>query len=367
MNLNDLRKEIDNVDEEITKLFVKRMDLAKGVAEYKKQHNLPVMQGNREQEVLDKVAQASGEELADGVRALFMNIMDISKCLQQREIVSDIPKYDVFSPNGSEKIACQGLSGSNSERAARKVFQNNEIIFYKEFEDVFDSVDKGECKYGFLAIDNTITGSIGLTYELLNSRDCKVVAMSEIKIEHRLCAKEKCEIKSLKAVYSHPQALSQCTDFLKNNGLKCMEWGNTATSAEYVANSSDNIACICSLEAQEKYGLICLDENIANFSCNHTRFVCISKELQVSKTANTVSIVIVLPHKPGSLYRLMTKLFTNNVNITKLESRPLADGSFNFKFYIDFEGNINNHYTIALLNEIENHAEYYKFLGCFAG
>jgi chorismate mutase/prephenate dehydratase len=365
MNLDELRNEIDSVDKEITELFVKRMGLAKGVAEYKKEHNLPIMQGNREQEVLDKVTSHGGEEFSDGIRALFMNIMDISKCLQQREVVSESPIYKVFSPILTDKIACQGLAGSNSERAARNLFENNEIVFYKEFEDVFDAVETDICKYGFLAIDNTITGSIGLTYELLNLRDCKVVAMSEITIKHRLCSRKDVDFDSIKQVYSHPQALSQCSEFLKSNNLQCVEWGNTATSAEYVASSTENIACICSPQAQEQYNLICLNENISNYPCNHTRFVCIGKDLEVKENANTVSIVIVLPHKPGSLYRLMTKLFTNNVNITKLESRPLADGSFNFKFYIDFEGNIHNPHTIALLNEVKNHAEYFKFLGCF--
>ncbi|MDR0918445.1 MAG: chorismate mutase [Oscillospiraceae bacterium] len=365
MNLDELRNEIDNIDRQITHLFSERMELAKGVAEYKKIHNLPIMQGNREQEVLDKVVSEGNPQMADGIRALFMNIMDISKCLQQREIISESKEYKIFKPLPEDKIACQGLAGSNSERATQKLFPNNEIVFYKEFEDVFSAVENGECKYGFLAIDNTITGSIGLTYELLNSKDCKVTAMSEITIEHRLCSREHMDIKDIQGVYSHPQALSQCSDFLKSNGLKCVEWGNTATSAEYVANNQENIACICSPQAQEKYKLVCLNEHISNFPCNHTRFVCIAKDIELSEKANTVSIVIVLPHKPGSLYRLMTKLFTNNVNITKLESRPLADGSFNFKFYIDFEGNITNPHTVALLNEIEHHAEYYKFLGCF--
>jgi chorismate mutase/prephenate dehydratase len=290
--------------------------------------------------------------------------MDISKSLQQREFLQNtpLPDYPNFvTDNPKSTIACQGTSGANSETAAKSLFSSEKITFFKDFDDVFQAVKNGIADYGILPVNNTISGSIGYTYDLLNEYDCYVTATPEIPIDHCICAKNF----GYKVVYSHPQAILQCSNYLKQNGLQCVEWSNTASAAYHVSTTDEPAAAICSVECAEKYGLNIYEKNIANYKKNSTKFVCISKECQVAIDADTVSIVIVIPHIPGSLHRLMTKFFVSGVNITKLESRPLADGSFNVKFYIDFDGNIHQKKTVALLKEIEKNVEYFKFLGNF--
>jgi chorismate mutase/prephenate dehydratase len=363
--LDNLRQKIDNIDKEILLLFTQRMEIAKGVAEYKKVNNLPVLQGNRENEVIQNVVNAAEEGMGNGVKALFTNIMDISKCLQQGEIGNNKIDFKPYTPENNT-FAVQGTCGSNSENAFKQIAPGAVAKFYTSFEEVFTAVEEGDVAYGILPIDNTITGSVYQTYDLLAKSNCYIVKNTQVEIKHVLCAKKLLKLENIKAVYSHPQALAQCSEFLKANNLKPVQASNTATAAEFVSNSDENIAAICSPEAAKQFNLIPLNENITNYSCNFTSFIAIAKDIQLDqKDTQFVSVVIVLEHKPGSLYRLMTKLFVYNVNIVKLESRPLADGSFNYKFYIDFQGDIRSQETLALLAEIKAHALYFKFLGVY--
>ncbi len=368
MNLNQLRNNIDDIDKQILDLFMKRMELCKSVADYKKANDLPVFQGDREKQVIDRIKVLTNDrELESGTAALFTTIMDISKILQNRKLLSDESNNTYAVPDfaNARKIGCQGTSGANSETAARLIFGGKQLTFYKTFEEVFSAVQSGEIDYGVLPVHNSTEGSVNSTYDLMAKYSVYTVKEVCVEINHCLATKNNISLDDIDTVYSHPQAIAQCCDFLTAHGLKTSEYGNTATAAEMVFNSTENIAAICSVECAEKIGLHIVAENIADCSVNRTRFICIARDMQVAPDADTISVMIKIPDTEGSLYRLLTKFYVNGMNLQKIESRPLKDGSFNVMFYLDFDGKINDPAVKALMNDLAGNVEYFRFLGTF--
>ncbi len=370
MDLQQLRNGIDDIDSEILSLFMKRMELCKGVADYKKLHALPVFQGDREQQVIDRIkALTASPELENGTAALFTTIMDISKILQNRAILAEAPDY-AFEPADFEnaaKIGCQGTSGANSETAARMIFGSKDITFYDTFEDVFKAVQSGELDYGVLPFHNSTAGSINSTYDLMSEYYVYIVKEVIVEINHCLAAKEDIPVSEISCVYSHPQALAQCRDFISENALKTAEYGNTATAAEMVASSGteEKIAAVCSVECAERLGLKIIAQNIADCSVNRTKFVCISRSPEADEESDAVSVMLKIPHTEGSLYRLLTKFYVNGMNLIRIESRPVRDGSFDVMFYIDFSGKITDDVVQATLHDLKENLEYFRLLGTF--
>lgn len=367
MDLTELRQQIDNIDEEILKLFEKRMEVCKDVAEFKKQNHLPVMQGNREKELLKRVTDMSPNYLKDGTQVLFSSIMDISKCIQQTEISSSLhfEKAEQFIPQNAKKILCQGTSGSYSEKACRKVFLSQDIKFVSEFEDVFKGVDSGEYEYGILPLENSTVGSVHQTYDLMAKYDFYINALIKVDITHCLAVKKGTQLKDIIAVYSHEQALSQCSHFIKENNLVKKEYLNTALSAKLVSESDEKIACICSPEASENFGLEIIEHQIADIYPNSTRFICFSKKFIASDNADTISVSLSIPNTKSSLYRLLTKFSVNGLNLVKLENKPIAGKDFEVIFYLDFRGNYNDKKVAGLIEGLKQELSYFKFLGNF--
>ena len=370
MDLQQLRDGIDDIDSGILELFKKRMELCRGVAEYKRQHNMPVFQGGREQQIIDRIReQTADSELEAGTAALFTSIMDISKILQNRRILADSPDYGFTVPDfaGAERIGCQGAPGANSETAARMIFGDKQPIFYKTFEDVFAAVQSGELDYGVLPVHNSTAGSVNSTYDLMAKYSVYTVSEVCVEINHCLAAKDDIPESEITTVYSHPQAIAQCCDYLTARGLKTAEYGNTATAAAMVAESSsdERIAAICSVDCAEKLGLHIIARDITDCALNRTRFVCISRELQSAPESDAVSVMLKIPHTEGSLYRLLTKFYVNGMNLLRIESRPIKDGSFDVMFYLDFSGRINEPSVKALMNDLAENLEYFRFLGTF--
>ncbi len=368
MNLDQLRSEIDKLDSDILKLFEKRMDLCRQVALYKIENNLPVFQEGREKKIIEKVRDNSPEYLKDSAAVLFTEIMDISKSIQQNELYRG---KELFHPSPliisqSNVVGCQGISGSNSEAAARKLFPDNKIIFYNEFEDVFSAVENGEADFGIIPIHNSTAGSVTQTYDLMRKHNVFIAKSVKTEITNCLAVKSGTKISDIKKVYSHPQALSQCSSYIKKNGFEPVEAVNTAAAAEFVSQNGNGCAAICSESCAELYGMEIIQKGISNVIPNYTKFICISKNLLVSEDADVVSVNLKLPNHTGSLYRLLTKFFVNNMNLTKIESRPLADGSFNVMFYLNFTGNISDPKVRGLIAELSEELEYFKFLGNFS-
>lgn len=371
MDLQQLRSGIDDIDAKILDLFMQRMELCKGVADYKKLHNMPVFQGGREQQVIDRIKElTANKDLETGTAALFTAIMDISKILQNRLILETASDYSTAvlpDFNRDLRIGCQGTMGANSEAAAHAFFGSRDLIFCRTFEDVFRMVQSGELDYGVIPVHNSTAGSVDSTYDLMSKYYVYIVGSVCIEINHCLAAKADCSAADIKRVYSHPQALAQCSDFLTINSLKTTEYGNTATAAAMVAESDpeDRLAAVCSVECAESLGLNILARGIADCSVNRTKFVCISREMQVSPDSDAITVMLKIPHTEGSLYRLLTKFYVNGMNLLRIESRPIRDGSFDVMFYLDFSGKISDPSVKATLRDLEQNLEYFRILGTF--
>lgn len=366
--LRKLRDGIDDIDKDILSLFMKRMELCKGVADYKKANNMPVFQGGREQQVIDRIKELTADKrLENGTAALFTTIMDISKILQNRLIQADLPDAEYSAPDfeNATKIGCQGISGANSEAAARMIFGDKDFTFYPSFEDVFRAVQSGELEYGILPVNNSTAGSIDSTYDLLAKYSVYIVKEVTLEINHCLAAKENIPLSEIECVYSHPQALSQCEGFLSGNSLKTGSYGNTATAAERVKNSERKIAAVCSEDCARQLGLTILATGIADCSVNRTQFICISREMQVLPDSDAVSVMLEIPHTEGSLYRLLTKFYVNGMNLLRIENRPVKNGSFEVMFFLNFSGRITDPHVKAVMKDLQENVEVFRCLGTF--
>lgn len=369
MDLNELRRGIDRIDSQMLELFEKRMELCKNIALYKKENNLPIFQSDREVQIIEKIRnRTKNPDLKNGTSALFTSIMDISKYLQQQEIMKNEPDIN-FIPienlENAKRIGCQGTSGANSETASMMIFKNKPITFYQTFEDVFRAVENGDVDYGIIPVQNSTAGSVTPAYDLMRKYDFHIVRSVCVEITNCLAVKKDIEISDIKCVYSHPQALSQCSDFIEKNNLKAQQYGNTATAAKFISESDENLAVICSEECALHLGLKILAKSISNFIPNYTKFICISKDFQVLPDADTISVILNISNTTGSLYRLLAKFLAGGMNLDRIESRPIKNGSFDAMFYLNFKGNIHEKNVQNLIKGLENELEYFKLLGAY--
>lgn len=370
-NLKLIRNEIDNIDSEILKLFIKRMALTKNVADYKRKNNMPIYQKGRENEVLDRISSLSPKEYEKGARLLFANIMDISKSLQN-DILGDAKSFlEQARLDTSPSVACQGTKGSYSQAAYEALFESKgSLQFCETFEEVFKAVDAGKVDYGILPIENNTAGDVAQTYELLTKYNIYISKAVAIQINHVLASVEDAEFSDIKNVYSHEQALRQCNTFFSENPqLSPKVYKNTAIAAKIVAESKDKtISAICSAYSAKLYGLKILKTNISNTENNFTRFICISKQLEIEENADTISVAISTRNEPASLYRLLTKFAVSGLNLTKIENKPLPatvkkEHEFDVLFYLDFTGSVKDSSVAKLISSLESEMKYFKFLG----
>ncbi len=365
MNLQELRNQIDDIDSEILKLFEKRMKCSFGVAEYKIANNMPVFQEGREKEIIKDVRNSVPDELKNATEVLFTSMMDISKCKQYQKFF-DTCKQIEFKPldlTGSYDIAVPGTVGSYSHIACKQFAPNSKPKFYENFEDVFDAVEKGEAQFGVLPIANSTTGSVSQTYHLMREHDFKICAQTKVRADHCLAVRRGVKIDDVKIVYSHQQALMQCSRFIKKHGFKAHTYSNTSLAACFVKNSEKPAAAICSQLCANELGLEILETGIADAQDNFTKFMLISKQTLCADDANVVSVSLALPHISSALYRLLTKFSVAGLNLCMIESMPIANTDFDVIFYLDFEGSILSPDVVKLINELNSELSYFKFLG----
>lgn len=365
MDLQELRQEINTIDKQLEELFIKRMNLCFNVAEYKIRNNLPVFQSDREKEIIKRVRADMPDELKSASEVLFTTIMDISKCKQYQKFFADKNKieYEPLNLSGRHKVAVPGVSGSYSHIACTQLFDGCDPVFFENFEDVFKAVENGGAEFGVLPIVNSTAGSVGQTYELLKEYDLKICATSKVRISHCLAVKKGVDFNSIKAVYSHEQGLMQCSQFIKENAFKTHTYSNTALAACYIKSADEPYGAICSEQCAKEQGLEIIRRNIADAAENYTRFILVSKKTLRSENADIVSVSLALPHTSSALYRLLTKFSVAGLNLSMIESRPIANTDFDVVFYLDFEGAINSPDVAKLINELEAELSYFKFLG----
>lgn len=371
MDLKDLRNEIDEIDDQLIPLLIKRMNISKQVAEYKVERGIPVLNSEREQQILDDVEAKCGE-LGNTIKTVFSATMDASRAIQHKIIGGGKALREAVVTSMSDKkitaggmpVACQGVDGAYSGVTAKKLFPDSPVKYYTQFEDVFEAVNKGDTKFGVIPVENSTAGSVHESYDLIMKYRFYVVGAYDLKIDHCLCAKESTRYEDITDIYSHPQALSQCNNFLHNFDFTGINFSNTAAAAKYVAESDkNNIAVICSELAAKKYGLKILKRNVQNNNNNRTRFIVISKELIIGKDAEKISLIFSLPHKTGSLYRVLGRFSMAGLNLTKLESRPIENSDFSYHFYVDVMGTVREDSTLDLICALSDELPEFELLG----
>lgn len=368
-DLSEIRVEIDSIDNQIIELFKKRMDCAKDVGIYKQANGIAVLNEKRENEILDVVEEKGGEYGAHA-RLLYSNIMELSRALQHNIVGSGKALKAVINEAGSElptdsiKVGYQGIEGANSHEATLRMFPNAESMHYKTFGDVFDAVDKGEITYGVLPVENSTGGSVSSVYDLILQHRFYIVGALDLPIDYCLAGIRQSEFADIETVWTHPQSISQCSDYIAKNDFNAIPCSNTAVAARDVAKEKRlNVAAICSYKAAEEYGLKVLDNHIQDCDVNVTRFIVISKKLYIPADANKISLCFSLPHVTGSLYSLLCRFNSLGLNLTKIESRPRTDKNFEYLFYLDFSGNVHSANVIELLSQLSEEMPEFSFLG----
>lgn len=372
-DLTQCRKEIDEIDAKMTALFEERMKIAADVAEYKRISGKKVFDKQREDEKLDAVEQmASNAYFGRGLRELFSQIMSLSRKYQYTKLADK--GQNGFSGVGTlvcgtkERVAFFGEAGSYTEQALmRALGEECERKSCPTFAAVVEAVENGTAKYGVVPIENTTTGDISDLYDLMAEHAVYPVAEQVIKIEHVLAAPEGATEAGIKEVYSHPQALLQCSGYFASRPeLLQRACSSTSGCALEVAQNKDvTKAAIASEIAAKRYGLTVLRRGLNNQNINSTRFLVLSKEKVFTEEADKVSICFEIAHESGSLYRILSHLIYNDLNMTKIESRPIPGKQFEYRFFVDFDGNLSEPAVQNALTGIREEASRLKVLGCY--
>ena len=376
-NLQDLRARIDAVDDEILRLFQERMNISSGIAEYKKANNLPVMDLKRERDKLSDLIEKSNGEFKSYTSVLYSLLFELSRSYQDRILYpsSDLKEKVSYAIDNTNKlfppcatVACQGVEGAYSQHACEKLFQIPRIMYFNNFAGIFASIDKGLCDYGVLPIENSTAGSVKQIYDLMMYYNFNIVRSVRVKVDHNLLAKKGTDISKIREIYSHEHALAQCTNFINSlDNVKVTVVENTAVAAKMVAESDrDDVAAISSRSCAPLYGLDCLASSVQDKGNNYTRFICISKNLEIYPGADRTSLMMIISHKPGALYRVLARFYALGINLVKLESRPIPDRDFEFMFYFDLDTPVYSSEFIQLICELDSLCEEFRYLGSYS-
>ncbi len=378
MDLSNIRERIDNIDDKIAELYGERMNLVKEVSEAKKKSGKAVNDPDRERKILLRVTDKVEEDMQVYLKRVFETMFETSKAYQTmnaeyttelgEKIKTALSKGELKFP-AKAKVACQGVAGAYSGIAADRLFELADITYFKNFDGVFQAVEKGFCKYGVLPIENSSAGSVNQVYDLMKAHKFYIVKSLRVSINHNLIVNKDTDIKDVKEIFSHEQALTQCKKYLEKFPFaKITACPNTAVAAKMLAESGrKDAAAISSRECADLYGLKLLETNVQDADNNYTRFILIAKDMEFYQGANKISIMTTLPqNSPGSLNKLLAKFSNLGINLTKLESRPIVGSSFEFMFYFDFECDIKGKGVQNLLVELDDSTEQFTFLGAYS-
>ena len=378
MTLEELRKEIDVVDDVLLKAFQERMSLVAQVSQAKQASDLPVLDVSRERTKLEDVSGKLPPELQQYGYFLWSMLFELSRSYQSalnptpsplrreiQEAMENTPQ--LFPPRAT--VACQGVEGAYSQLACDKLFQRPQVMYFGSFESVFTAIENGFCDYGVLPLENSTAGSVNQVYDLMQDHKFKIVRSTRLKVDHNLLAKRGTKLEDIREIFSHPQAISQCSAFLEKLGkdVKVTPCENTAAAAQAVAVSSrDDVAAICSHNCISLYALERLAADIQDRGDNYTRFICISKKLQIFPGADKTSLMVSLPHRPGSLYQVLSRFYALGLNLIKLESRLIPGRDFEFMFYFDLETSVYSEEFIRMVDDLSSICEDFQYLGSYS-
>ena len=377
MELSELRQEIDRIDSEIFRLFDERAKVSEGVAAYKRDHGMRVFDPVRERA---KVADAAGrapEDLRTYAQVLMELLMEASRS-RQHALLGDssdegaLALFDEARARTPEvfptsaHVVCQGVEGAYSQIAACRLFRVPSITYFSTFEGVFRAVRDGFCDYGVVPIENSSAGSVNAVYDLLAQYRFSIVRSLRLKIDHQLLAKPGTRLADITEVHSHEQAVAQCAGFLERLGCRVRVAPNTAMAAELVAKSDRrDVAALSSRACAGLYGLDVLESDVQDTDHNYTRFIVISSQPQVFPGATRTSLMLTVNHEPGSLYRVLERFYALDVNLVKLESRPIPGRDFEFMFYFDLDCPAGSRPLDVLLDALDDVCERCTYFGTY--
>lgn len=371
--MNDNLNRLDEIDNQIVNLFTERMHIAADTA-----GSVSVLEKIKlQKEKMKNIAGISPEDIREYSSVLYSLIFELEENYTGRMNggQSELAEKISFALENTEKlfpenaeVACQGIEGANSQFACDKLFRNADISYFRDFEGVFTAIESGKCRYGVIPIENSNAGSVNSVYDLMMHHKFNIVRSLRLKIDHNLLANPGTAKEDIKEIYSHEQAISQCSSYLSGlEGVRIVPCENTAVAARMVAESGrKDVAALASRSCMTFYGLECLDSSVQNTDNNYTRFICISKNLEIYPGADRTSLMLTLPHEPGSLYKLLLRLYALDINLNKLESRPLPDKGFEFMFYFDLDCSVYSPKFIRLISELPKACESFTYLGSYS-
>lgn len=368
-DLKECREEIDAIDQQMMALFEKRMKLAQDVVTYKKAHHMEIFQSDREKEVIRKnVRRITQSSLHSYARSFLTGMMNISKSYQST-FLSPSLTLSLQQPRLSHVcVGFQGVEGSFSQKALQAYFQDDvQCQHYPHFQDVFEALKRDEIDYGIVPLENSSTGAINDNYDAIRDYGFYIVGEQSIAVSQHLLGIYGAKLEDIKEVYSHPQALMQSSLFLQEHSIRSHDYENTAMAAQYVSSlNQKSVGAIASLQAAKLYHLDVLYPHIQNLSNNATRFIVFAKNLEHSDDASCVSLVMTLPHTVGALYQIMKIINDHQINMLRIESRPLLSTTWEYYFYIDLQGHLKDERILQALQEMKAHTQSLRILGNYA-
>ena len=354
--LDETRIKINEIDKQMAKLFEERMIASKDIAQYKKENGLPVLDKNREQQLIETNSNHISDNVIKEYYVNFLkNTFDLSKKYQSR-IMSGI------------KVAYSGVEGAFAHIAAKEMFKNAEYISYSDFSKAYVATENGECDVCVLPLENSYAGDVGHVMDLMFSGSLFVNQVYELEVVHNLLAKKGTNKSDIKTVISHPQALAQCADYISKNNLNVLEAQNTAIAAKLVAEKNDpTLAAIASSENAELYSLDIIESKINTSNNNTTRFGafsrCLNKSTPVSKNNEITIIMFTVKNEAGALAETLNIIGKYGFNMRSLHSRPMKELIWNYYFYIELEDNINTPKGHEMLQSLEKYCDQLKVVG----
>ncbi len=376
LDLSVAREKIDKIDEQIVNLFKERMLCANEVAEYKRATGKAVFDKKREDEKIGKLTQMTEDQFnKKAIEELFMQIMTISRKYQY----SVLPKsnthngfemVDKLPASDNMKVCFFGLPGTHTQAAMEEFFgEDVEGISCATFREVMERVEKGEAKYGVLPIENSSTGGITTNYDIILEYENNIVGQYVKKIDHSLLVAKGTKEEEITKIYSHPQGLLQSSNYLNDHPeIETIEVASTAMAAKRVAEESKTnkgVAAIAAKRAAKEYGLEAIIEGIQNEKNNSTRFIIICKDKIFAKKSNRIAMCMELPHECGSLYRILSHFLFNDINMTLIESRPIPGKNWEYRFFFDIDGNLDESKVNNAIYGIKSETEKFRILGNF--
>lgn len=373
MDLLEIRDKIDSVDKEIVRLFEERMNLCRDVAEFKIENNRQVLDPEREKQKIEKIRETTENEYyRQGSGELFKQIMAMSrkmqyKMLAEHGMMKDVEFQEVDNiQRDKAKVVYQGVEGAYAHEASLQYFGEDADTYYVDsWRDAMEEVKCGRADYAVLPIENSTAGSVTQVYDLLMEYDNYIIGETFLKVEHALIGLPQAEISDIRKVYSHPQALMQSEGYLyQHRDWQQISVSNTAASAKKVLEDGDiSQAAVASKRAAKIYGLKVLEEGIQDNDFNTTRFVIVGKKKIYTSNADKISIAFEIAHESGSLYEMLSHFIYNNLNMTKIESRPIEGRNWEYRFFLDFTGKLGDAAVKNALRGIDEEAISFKILG----